>query len=307
MSRNSFTSGQSREHSIIGHARTPRLYVPMNLKTVPWMALLTLVGLIVIPALFANVIAPHDPFRGDLTRVLEPPIWDGGTWEYPFGTDRVGRDILTRVIYGGRVSLLIAAAGIGTGLVIGTVLGLAAGYYGGIVDAVIMRFADLSLSLPTILIALTLASLQGPSFGGLVGVLSFLLWALYARQVRAETLVIRETDYVARARVAAMPGRWIIIKHVLPNVSNTLIVLATLQIGYVIVIEATLSFLGVGVPSPTPAWGLMVAEGRDLLALAPQLSIVPGVAILLTVLGANMFGDWLRDVLDPRLRDHIGL
>ena len=115
----------------------------MNFKTVPWMALLTLVGLIVIPALFADVIAPHDPYRGDLTRVLEPPIWDGGTWEYPFGTDRVGRDVLTRVIYGGRVSLLIAAAGIGTGLVIGTVLGLAAGYYRGIVDAVIMRFADL--------------------------------------------------------------------------------------------------------------------------------------------------------------------
>ena len=279
----------------------------MNFKTVPWMALLTLVGLIVIPALFADVIAPHDPYRGDLKRVLESPIWDGGTWEYPFGTDRVGRDVLTRVIYGGRVSLLIAAAGIGTGLVIGTVLGLAAGYYRGIVDAVIMRFADLSLSLPTILIALTLASLQGPSLGGLIGVLAFVLWALYARQVRAETLVIRETDYVARARVAGMPDRWIIVKHVLPNVSNTLIVLATLQIGYVIVIEATLSFLGVGVPSPTPAWGLMVAEGRDLLALAPSLSIVPGVAILLTVLGANMFGDWLRDVLDPRLREHIGL
>jgi len=184
----------------------------------------------------------------------------------------------------------------------GPVLGLVAGYFGGWTDALIMRVVDIAFSLPTILLALVLAVVIGPSFGTVIAIVAFLLWARYARQVRGEVLSVKERDFVAQARIAGCSHIRIIFGHILPNVVNTLIVLATLQVGYVILLEGTLSFLGVGIPPPLPAWGLMVATGRALIVSAWWVSFFPGLAILLTVLTLNLIGDWLRDSLDPKLR-----
>jgi peptide/nickel transport system permease protein len=270
----------------------------------PLVPLVILTFFLVIPALLAPQVAPHDPLKGSLSKRLKAPVWlEGGSIEYPLGTDKMGRDLLSRMIYGARVSLAVSAVAIFVGGAIGTTLGLMSGYFGGRIDALIMRLVDISLSLPTILLALVLVAAVGPSFWTVITVLVVLLWARYARLVRGETLSIKERDFIARARVAGASHTRIMTKYLFPNVVNSLIVLATLQVGYVILLESALSFLGAGLPRPTPAWGLMVADGRELIVSAWWVSMFPGLAIMLTVLALNLLGDWLRDRLDPKLRN----
>jgi peptide/nickel transport system permease protein len=270
----------------------------------PIVSIFILTFFLVVPAVLAPQVAPHDPLKGSLSKRLKGPVWQqGGSIEYPLGTDKLGRDILSRMIYGARVSLAVSIVAIFVGGAIGTGLGLMSGYFGGRVDALLMRLVDISLSLPTILLALVLVAAVGPSFWTVITVLVVLLWARYARLVRGETLTIKERDFIARARVAGASHTRIMTKYLLPNVVNSLIVLATLQVGYVILLESALSFLGAGLPRPTPAWGLMVADGRELIVTAWWVSMFPGLAIMLTVLSLNLLGDWLRDHLDPKLRN----
>jgi peptide/nickel transport system permease protein len=246
---------------------------------------------------------------------LQPPVWvgaevvdgvvvkPGGSWSHPLGADKLGRDILSRIIHGARVSLTISLVSIFFGGLVGTTLGLVAGYFGGKFDHVIMRVVDIKLSLPTILLALVLAAVAQPSVVSVIIVIALILWTRYARLVRGETLRLKGRDFVARARVAGSSEFRIIARHIFPNVVNTIIVLATLEIGQVILLEATLSFLVAGIPHPTPSWGLMVADGRELVVIAWWVAFFPGLAILLTVLSMNLLGDWLRDRLDPKLRN----
>lgn len=270
----------------------------------PGFALAILLFFLVIPGLFPTFLAPHDPIKGSLSVRLKPPMWSpGGSIEYPLGTDKVGRDVLSRIIYGARVSLRVSLEAIIVSGAIGTALGLMSGYFGGRVDAFIMRLVDISLGLPIILVALVFVAAVGPSFTTVVAVITVLLWARYARQVRGETLSIKERDFIARARVAGASHFRIMFRYILPNVTNSLIVLATLQVGFVILLESSLSFLGAGIPRPTPAWGLMVADGRELIVTAWWISMFPGIAIMLTVLSLNLVGDWLRDHLDPKLKN----
>ena len=236
---------------------------------------------------------------GDRVEVVTKP---GGRGTYLLGTDKLGRDILSRIIFGSRISLVVAIIAIFVSGTIGTTLGVAAGYFGGWVDAVIMRFVDISLSIPVILMALVLVAALGASFISIIAVLIIFLWAQYARQSRGETLSVRVQDFVSRAKVSGASNPRIMLKHIFPNVFNSLVVLATLQVGFVIILESTLSFLGAGIPRPTPAWGLMVADGRELLVAAWWVALFPGIAILLVVMSMNLLGDWLRDRLDPTQR-----
>ena len=275
---------------------------PSILRRVPVFPLLVILLVLVIPALFAEVIAPHSPFAGSLGRRLQPPSFLGGPSEHLFGTDAQGRDILSRIIFGARVSAIVAAAGLFIGGAVGVTLGLFAGYFGGWADAIISRMAEVTMSVPIILVAIVLATAIGASFTSVVIIVALYLWSVYARQTRAETLKWRESLFVKRARVVGCSNLRILFRHILPNMVNTLIVLVTLQVGFVIVFEASLSFVGVGIPRPNPAWGLMVSEGRDFVLTAWWVPFFPGAAIVLTVLAFNLLGDWLRDQLDPRLR-----
>jgi peptide/nickel transport system permease protein len=255
----------------------------------------------VLGAAFAPIIAPHDPLKLDLSHSLAPPFFqEGGQLAYPLGTDKLGRDVLTRVIYGGRVSLVLAISVLLIGGSVGIVLGLISGYEVGKADAIIQRAVEATLSLPTIMVALVFVFVVGQSFTSVVMILSPFIAARFARMVRGEALTIRGHSYVALARVAGASDLRIIARHIMPNVVGTIIVVATLEIGHLILVEASLSFLGVGVPPPTPAWGLMVADGREYLATKYWLSLFPGLAIVGTVLSINWIGDWLRDVLDPK-------
>jgi peptide/nickel transport system permease protein len=271
-------------------------------RDLPWFAGGILAAL-VLAAVFAPVLAPQSPTAADITAKLIPPVWmERGDWEHPLGTDRFGRDVLSRIIHGSRISLLVSLIAIGVAGTLGTVMGLISGYRGGLTDIVLMRLTDVGLSLPTILIAVVLVAVSEPSFRNVVLVIALLLWPRFARQMRGETLAIKEQDFVALAVVAGRSSAWIIRRHIFPNVVPTLLVISTLQVGYVILLEGTLSFLGVGVPPPNPAWGLMIADGRGFLATAWWISLFPGLAMLLTVLAVNLMGDWLRDHLDPKLR-----
>ena len=273
-------------------------------KRYPVFSLTILVLFLVIPAVFAPLVAPFDPYAGSLGARLIPPFWqDGGSTEHLLGTDKLGRDMLSRIIYGARVSITVSLIAIFVGGIIGTLLGLISGYFGGRTDSVVMRLVDISLSLPTILLALVLSAALGPSFTTVLIVISVLLWARYARLVRGETLAIKERDFVARARVAGASHLRIMLVYILPNTFNSLVVLATLQVGYVILLESTLSFLGAGLPRAEPAWGLMVADGRELIVSAWWVSMFPGFAILVTVMSLNLLGDWLRDHYDPKLKN----
>ena len=235
---------------------------------------------------------------------VEEIISRGGSFNHLLGTDKVGRDILSRIIYGSRISIVVAAIAIFISGTIGTTLGISAGFFGRWLDALIMRAVDVSLSIPIILLALALVAALGASFGTVITVLVLLLWAHYARMARGVTLSVRSADFIARARVAGSSDMRIMIRHIFPNVFNSLVVLATLQVGFVIIIESTLSFLGAGIPKPNPAWGLMVADGRDLIATPSGwwVSFFPGLTIMLVVLSMNLMGDWLRDKLDPKQR-----
>ncbi len=227
----------------------------------------------------------------------------GGSTKFLLGTDQLGRDVLSRVIYGARISLIVSVVTLGIGGTFGIVMGLTAGWYGGWVDETLMRLVDIKLSIPLILIALVLVITLGQSFGVILAVLAIFIWPRFARQVRGEVLTLKHMDYVALAKVAGASTARILFIHIFPGTINTLIVVATLQVGIVILLESTLSFLGAGIPPPTPAWGSMVAEGRDKMAGGIWwISTFPGLAIMLTVVSLNLFGDWLRDTLDPRLR-----
>ncbi len=286
-----------RQRGLIGRAwSTTRQY--------PVIPLLILAIMLIIPAIFANMISPHDPTEVNLRDRLLPPAWqEGGSWQFVLGTDRHGFDILSRIIHGARISLSISLLAIALGGGVGTVLGLLAAYGGGWVDNLIMRIVDIKLAFPSILLALVLVAVSGPGFQTVVLVIALLLWARFARMVRGEALAVKQQDFIARALVAGASPTRIMTRHIFPNVVNTVVVLATLEVGHVIILESTLSFLGAGLVKPTPAWGLMVADGRTLIVTAWWLFFFPTMAIVLTVLSMNLLGDWLRDRLDPKLRN----
>jgi peptide/nickel transport system permease protein len=279
--------------------------VAAGARTRGWPPLVPLfiVGLFVACALFAPLMAPQSPIEGTLTDRLRPPFGiAGGTLDHLLGTDRQGRDTLSRLIFGARISLSVSLLGILITGTFGTLVGLVAGFRGGWVDGLLMRLVDISLSLPGILMALLLAVVFRPSFANVILVVAFILWPSYARLVRGEALALKHQDFVALARVAGCSTTTIMRRHILPNVAPSILVLATLHVGFVIVLEAALSFLGVGIPPPTPTWGVMVADGRGLIEQAWWISMLPGVAILVTVISMNILGDWVRDRLDPKLR-----
>ena len=272
------------------------------LRELPWPALVPLLAVVLV-GLLAPAIAPYNPVQGVLAEKLLPPAFmPGGNPAHPLGTDALGRDTLSRFVFGARISLIVSLIAVAFSGAIGVAAGVVAGYYGRWVDVALMRLTDVALSLPLVLIAIVMAVALEPSFWNVILVISLLLWPRYARQIRGETLGIRQEDYIALSQVAGLSPLRIIWRHVLPNIMPTFLVLATLQVGYVILLESTLSFLGVGLPSPQPAWGVMVAEGRGLLASAWWLALFPGLGIFVTVLSVNSLGDWLRDRLDPKLR-----
>lgn len=269
----------------------------------PYIPVTVLLLLLVIPAIFAPLLAPHDPTAVDPINRLKAPVFFGGTWEYPLGTDTLGRDVLSRMMHGARVSFFVSLSALTLALAIGATTGLVAGYLGSWVDHALMRLVDVKIALPDILVALVIVAIVGPSVMIALVIVVFYTWSIFARVTRAQVLVLRELDFVALAKIAGGGRFWIIRRHILPNVMNTLLVVASLTIGIVILLEATLSFLGVGIPRPTPAWGVMVADGRDYIARAWWLSTFPGLAIVLVVLAFNFLGDWLRDRLDPKRRN----
>ncbi len=274
-----------------------------KMRRYPWLPALIVVGLLIIPAVFADFLTPHDPLRGVLGDRLRPPFWlDGGSFEYPLGTDKQGRDVMTRLMFGARISLLVGTVTVLFGAILGSALGMLAGYLGGVVDKIVSWLIDTFLSLPIVLLALVVVAAIGPSFITIIAIISATIWATFARVVRGETLSIREKDYVARAKVAGVGTSRIIVRYILPNIANTLIVMATLQVGVVILGEASLSFIGAGIPRPNPSWGVMVSDGRDNVLTQWWLTFFPGLAILLVVMSLNLMGDWLRDFLDPKLR-----
>jgi peptide/nickel transport system permease protein len=255
-------------------------------------------------AIFADFLAPHNPEVGALTARFRPPVWQtGGTAEHLLGTDQLGRDVLSRLIFGARVSMIVGFTAVIFAGVVGTVLGILAGYLGGWVDQAIMRITDAWLALPALTFAIFLAAIVGPSMWNIVIILGLVYWTRYARVVRGEVLSLKEREFVRLAIVAGCSKWTIMRRHILPNVVNSAIVLATLMLGVVIVTEASLSFLGVGVPPPQPAWGLMLSDGKQGLMVGYWwLTVLPGLCIMLMVLSANLLGDWLRVKLDPQLR-----
>jgi peptide/nickel transport system permease protein len=262
-----------------------------------------IVGAVIVAALAAPLLATTDPIDQDLTVVLKPPFWlEDGSLHHPLGTDHLGRDVYSRLVYGAQISLTISVLAALLGALVGVAAGLVAGYVGGRADAVIMRIVDLNLAFPLILLALAVVALLGASLRNLVIVMTITTWMIYARVVRGLSLTLREQEFVQAVRALGAHDLRIVARHVLPNVFAPILVIWTLEVARVILMESALSFLGLGVPPPTPTWGRMLAEGRDYLTVAGWISIFPGVAIMVTVLGINFLGDGLRDLLDPRLR-----
>jgi peptide/nickel transport system permease protein len=269
----------------------------------PVMAAAILLGLLIV-AIFADVLAPSNPEVGRLGERFRPPAWQtGGSARNLLGTDHVGRDVLSRLIYGTRVSMIVGLTAVILAGIIGTVLGILSGYLGGWADQLIMRVTDTWLALPALTFAIFLAAVAGPSEMNIVIILGAVYWTRYARVIRSEVLSLKERDFVRLAIVAGCSKTTIMRRHVLPNVLNSAVVLGTLMLGVVVVTEAALSFLGVGVPPPKPAWGLMLADGKKgMMAGYWWLTVMPGLCIMLMVLSANLVGDWLRVKLDPQLR-----
>ena len=251
----------------------------------------------------ADVLAPHDPSFIDLPARLVPPVFDGGTWDHPLGTDDVGRDILSRLMHGARISLIVIAIVVPGAAAIGTLVGMMSGWMGGLTGQILMRITDVQLALPSILFAVLLGSIFGPSLRNVIIILLIWTWSAYARLVRAEVLSLRERDFVTASRAAGGGGWWIMRKHLFPNVVNTIVVILTLEVAVVILAEAALSFLGVGVPAGTASWGRMITDGRQVMNVAWWPIWLPGLALLTISLTGNLMGDWLRDLLDPRLRN----
>jgi len=278
-------------------------FAALHIEGFPWIPS-AILGAIALVAIFANVLAPYNPEIGVLGDRFRPPAWQyGGSEAHLLGTDHVGRDVLSRLIFGARVSMVVGFTAVIVAGVLGTTLGILSGYLGGWVDQVIMRVTDTWLALPALTFAIFLAAVVGPSEMNIVIILGAVYWTRYARVIRGEVLSLRERDFVRLAIVAGCSKRTIMRRHILPNVLNSAIVLGTLMLGIVIVTEAALSFLGVGVPPPKPAWGLMLADGKKgLMAGYWWLTVLPGICIMLMVLSANLLGDWLRVKLDPQLR-----
>jgi peptide/nickel transport system permease protein len=283
-----------------GETNLRRTKMTMQLAFIVPVIVLTL---LVFSAIFAPLISPHSPTKTSLTHRLLPPFFmEGGKTAYLLGTDKLGRDILSRVFYGARVSLSVSLLAILISASFGTILGIVSGYKGGRTDTLIMRITDTTLAFPAVLIALLLAVTLGPSFKTVVLAISIIGWAPYARLIRGETLKLREADFIAQARIIGSSSSRIMFRHIFPNIINPLIVIATMMVGLMILVEATLSYLGAGIPPPTPSWGSMVSDGRNLIDRAWWISFFPGLAIGMVVLSGNFLGDWIRDKLDPRLR-----
>ena len=272
------------------------------MRRTPWIPIV-IIATMVFMAVFAPLLAPHSPIDQTLRDKLMPPAWvDGGSMKYLLGTDGFARDTLSRLIYGTRVSLIIALLALLAGGGVGLLIGIVAGYVGGAVDSVLMRLVDAAFTFPAILFALLRSVTMGQGLTTLVIAISLLLRASFARIILGEVLALKQRDFIALARVRGCSAPRIMLTHILPNVLNTFVVLVTLNIGVVVIAEAALSFLGAGVPPPTPTWGGMISEGRGRIAEAWWISLIPGVALMLLVLSVNLFGDWLRDRLYPRLR-----
>ncbi|HSI67656.1 MAG TPA: ABC transporter permease [Planococcus sp. (in: firmicutes)] len=265
---------------------------------------LIIVVFVTLMAIFAPLLAQHDPAQTNVVDRLLPPFWsEGGNTEFLLGTDNLGRDILSRIIYGSRISLMIGISAVLLAGAIGMVLGLIAGYYGKVLDFIIMRTVDSLLAIPNILFMLIILAVFGPSLLTLILVLGGTTWVVYARMVRSETLSIKERDYVRSAKAIGAKDFRIITKYILPNVLSSFIVIATLNVATTIILEASLSFLGLGIQPPDVSWGLMLSDGRQYIATSWWVATFPGIAITITVLGVIFLGDWLRDVLDPKIKE----
>lgn len=258
---------------------------------------------VVVWALVPEWFAPMDPYKQNLDLSLRPPGYvDSTGFTYWAGTDQLGRDLLSRIIWGSRISLIVGFVAVLVSGFIGITLGLIAGFYGGIVDTIISRIIDIALSVPFILLAMSIIAILGTSLQNVILAMAIRTWIVYARPIRGAVLSAKEYEYIVGARATGCRTPRILIRHLLPNVLSTAIVIATLYLGRMIIIEASLSFLGVGVPPPTPAWGGMLADGRSYLDTAWWIAVFPGLALMLVVLGINLFGDWVRDALDPRMK-----
>ena len=282
-------SGMSRILRLPGKARQARL---------PWIPL-TIMTVLLICAVFAPLLAPHDPTDPD---VVNKKLAPGEDWTFPLGTDVLGRDMLSRLIYGARTALFIGLVSLSTGAFVGAVLGMLSGFWGGWFDALAMRAADAAMGFPTILLAMIIVTILGAGMENIILAVALTVWSRFARMIRGEVLSVRELDFITLARIAGVGTSTMIARHIFPNIVNTLMVLTSLQVGQVILLEASLSFLGLGLPAGAPAWGIMVAEGRASLINVWWLALLPGLAITVVVLAFNFFGDWLRDTLDPKLR-----
>lgn len=270
--------------------------------SIPWVPTLIIVA-IVFMAVAAPILTPHDYRQQDLTQILSPPAFlEDGNPEHLLGTDRLGRDYLTRIMYGGRMSLLVALLTMVVAGGIGLFIGIIAGYLKGPATSAIDRVIDTTLSFPTLLVAMLLVVVVGPGLLSVVIAISVVLWARFARVIRGEVLALRDLDFISQARITGCSPMRIMFRHIIPNVLNTFMVLISLQVGWVIVVEATLSFLGAGIPPPYPTWGRLVSDGRAYIHSHWWLSLLPGIFITLLVLSLNLFGNWLRDYLDPKLR-----
>ncbi len=263
---------------------------------------LAVVILLTLVAIFAPWLAPHDPYAQTLASRMEPPVFMGGCWEHPLGTDHLGRDYLSRLIYGARVSLLIGAVAALISGVIGTTMGVAAGYFGGKVDAVVTFLINVRLAMPVVLVALAVVAILGGSLEVVIVVLGLLLWDRFAVVMRASTMQVRRREYVAAAQVIGASTPRILLSEIMPNIANNLIVVVTLEMAHAILLEAALSFLGLGVQPPTPSWGLMVSEGKNMMLFEPWLVLIPGAVLFVLVLAINLMGDGLRDVTAPENR-----
>lgn len=282
-------------------ARTRRVVKSLRRSSVGMMGL-GLVSLLILTALLAPVVSPHDPRQHNLPARFQPPGYSTGDATYLLGTDQLGRDILSRIIYGSRVSVVVGLASVALSGTIGVIYGIVAGFLGGWVHAVMMRVADALLGIPFIVLVVAVAGVLGPGISTLIFVLGFTGWVTYSRVTCGEVLALREREYVLAARAIGQTQTMIMLKHIFPNVVQSAIVLAAMQVGVTILAESSLSFLGLGVQPPAITWGLILSDGRQYMGSAWWMSTFPGIAITLTVLGTIFLGDWVRDVLDPHLR-----
>jgi peptide/nickel transport system permease protein len=264
----------------------------------PWISL-GVVAALLICAAFAPLLTPHNPVE---VSILDSRMAPGVSFSHPLGTDILGRDVLARLMYGARTAIFISLVALSTGAVVGTILGLVAGYRGGWLDILIMRSADAALGFPTVLVAMMVVTILGAGIENIILAVVLTVWARFARMIRGEVLYIKELDFVIFAKIAGLSSPMIILRHIFPNTINTLMVVTSLLVGQVILLEASLSFLGLGLSPGAPAWGIMVSEGKDEILNVWWLSLFPGLAITIVVLAFNYFGDWLRDTLDPKLR-----